>query len=258
MLEVRACQHCGTNLPHVSRGRPQRFCSDKCRKAWGRLNGQNTPEPHPALKTQNHDLQPIDIVERICPEIRTHTPSWKRINEGTWKLTRARVTAWVMNVAPEAKHPRAWIARCGDQASNPTTLGETKALAAQMIRGLPGDREGADPIYFLNRWGAHFVRPQSEDEPYVEPVAPKGLRVRLSIMGERKLQVLGCGFRVVTIQFKGKVVLLHHNGKTAAIDRAAFKELVASNRRYRKRNNGGRMSARKETTPEVRLSGAAS
>jgi hypothetical protein len=163
-----------------------------------------------------------------------------------------------MNVAPEAKHPRAWIARCGDQASNPTTLGETKALAAQMIRGLPGDREGADPIYFLNRWAAHFVRPQSEDEPYVEPVAPKGLRVRLSIMGERKLQVLGCGFRVVTIQFKGKVVLLHHNGKTAAIDRAAFKELVASNRRYRKRNNGGRMSARKETTPEVRLSGAAS
>jgi endogenous inhibitor of DNA gyrase (YacG/DUF329 family) len=31
MLEVRACQHCGTDLPHVSRGRPPRFCSDKCR-----------------------------------------------------------------------------------------------------------------------------------------------------------------------------------------------------------------------------------
>jgi hypothetical protein len=30
--------------------------------------------------------------------------------------------------------------------------------------------------------------------------------------------------------------MLHHNGKTAAIDRTDFKELVASNKRYRERN----------------------
>jgi hypothetical protein len=37
--------------------------------------------------------------------------------------------------------------------------------------------------------------------PYVKLIAPKGLRVRLGITNHRKLQVLGCGFRVVTVQF---------------------------------------------------------
>jgi hypothetical protein len=232
---VEKCLFCGDPITRAARGRPQRFCREAHRKAYSRLNGQNNPKPHDDLKTQNLDSQPIDIVERICPEIRTHTPSWKRLNECTWKFTRGRVTAWIMNVAPQANHPRAWIARCGDQASNPTTLGEAKALAAQMVRGLPGDRDVADPIYFLNMWAAHCAR-QPEDEPYIERVAPKGFRVRLGITNHRKLQVLGCGFRVVTVQFRGKTVMLHHNGKTAAIDRTDFKELVASNKRYRERN----------------------
>jgi len=143
-----------------------------------------------------------------------------------------------MNVAPEANHPRAWIARVGNQASNSTTLGEAKALAAQMVRGLSGDREVADPIYFLNKWAALYAdqRPQDDEKPDVKPSTHKGLRVRLGITNHRKLQGLGCGFRVVTVQFRGKTVVLHHNGNTATIDRKDFKELVASNRRYRERN----------------------
>ena len=192
-----------------------------------------------AHKPQNQDLQPIDIIERICPEIRTYTPSWKRINECTWKLSRGHVTAYVMNVAPTTNHPRAWIARYDDQASDPTTLGEAKSIASQMIRGLPGDRTVGDQIFFLNKWAALFADQRAEDEekPYVEPIAPKGFRVRLGIMGEHRLQVLGCGFRVMTIQFRGEKVLLHHNGNTAVIDRAGFKELVASNKAYRQRNH---------------------
>ena len=104
---VEKCLHCGKPITRAERGRPQRFCTDAHRKAYSRLNGQNKPKPHHDLKTQNLDFQPIDIVERICPEIRTHTPSWKRLNECTWKLTRGTVTAWVMNVAPNANHPRA-------------------------------------------------------------------------------------------------------------------------------------------------------
>src|SRR5262245_52834949 len=105
-----------------------------------------------------------------------------------------------MNVGPLANDPRAWVARCRDQASNPTTLGEAKALAAQMVRGLPGDREVIDPMYFLNKWAAHFTS-RSEEKPYVQPVPPKGFHVRLGISDQRKLQGLGCGFRIVTIQF---------------------------------------------------------
>ena len=107
-----------------------------------------------------------------------------------------------------------------------------------MVRGLPGDREVADPIYSLNKWAALYAeqRRQDDEKPYVQPIAPKGLRVRLGITNQRKLQVLGCGFRVVSVQFRGKTVVLHHNGNTATIDRKDFKELVASNRRNRERN----------------------
>ena len=79
-------------------------------------------------------------------------------------------------------------------------------------------------------------RPQDDEKTYVKPSTHKGLRVRIGITNPRKLQILGCGFRVIIVQFRGKTVMLHHNGNTATIDQKHFKELVASNRRYRERN----------------------
>jgi hypothetical protein len=76
----------------------------------------------------------------------------------------------------------------------------------------------------------------AEEEPYVEPIPPKGLKVNIGIDGEKALQVLGCGFRRVTVQLRGKNVLLHHNGYTATMKRADFKDLLAANKRYRKHN----------------------
>ena len=63
----------------------------------------------------------------------------------------------------------------------------------------------------------------------------KGFRVRLSIDAEKELQVLGCGWRIVTCQFRGNNVLLHHDGSVASMKRQAFKELVAANRRLRRK-----------------------
>ena len=62
-----------------------------------------------------------------------------------------------------------------------------------------------------------------------------GFRVRLCIDTEKELQVLGCGWRIVTCQFRGNNVLLHHNGSVASMKRQAFKELVAANRRLRRK-----------------------
>ena len=232
---VSSCLHCGKPVTSSTRGRPSKFCGDAHRKAYGRLNGQNSPKQPITFKTQNHDTQPIDIVEGICPESRAHFPPWKRINECTWKLTRGHVTAYVMNVAPEANHPHAWIARVGEYACSPTTLGEAKSTAAQMIRGLPGDWAVDDGIYFLNQQAeGFFSRP--EDKPHIAPVPQKGIKVHLGISGHRKLQILGCGFRVVTVRLRGKNVILHHNGKTAVIERKDFKELLAANRAYRMRH----------------------
>jgi hypothetical protein len=62
---------------------------------------------------------------------------------------------------------------------------------------------------------------------------PKGFRVRLCIEAEKELQVLGCGWRIVTCQFRGHKVLLHHNGTVATMKRAAFMALVAATRAAR-------------------------
>jgi hypothetical protein len=55
-----------------------------------------------------------------------------------------------------------------------------------------------------------------------------GFRVRLCIDTEKELQVLGCGWRIVTCQFRGTKVLLNHNGSVATMQRQAFKELVSA------------------------------
>ena len=61
----------------------------------------------------------------------------------------------------------------------------------------------------------------------------RGFKVRICIEGEKELQILGCGWRIVTCQFRGNKVLLHHNGNVAAMKRKAFKELLAALRAVR-------------------------
>jgi hypothetical protein len=61
----------------------------------------------------------------------------------------------------------------------------------------------------------------------------KGFRVRLCVEAEKELQIFGCGWRIVTCQFRSNRVLLHHNGNTATMKRGAFKELVAVMRALR-------------------------
>jgi hypothetical protein len=55
-------------------------------------------------------------------------------------------------------------------------------------------------------------------------------------MLEDEAPAIGCGFRQVLVRFRGKRVKLHTVGFTATMMRYKFKELIASNKRYRKRN----------------------
>jgi hypothetical protein len=61
----------------------------------------------------------------------------------------------------------------------------------------------------------------------------KGVKLRLCIETEKELPVLGCGWRIVTCQFRGNKVLLHHNGNVATMTRDAFKKLVSAMRASR-------------------------
>jgi hypothetical protein len=67
-----------------------------------------------------------------------------------------------------------------------------------------------------------------------------GIRARVFINAQEELQVLGCGQRIVTIQLRGKEVLLHHNGNTAKMKRSAFKEFLKRNKEARLRIYGKR------------------
>ena len=60
----------------------------------------------------------------------------------------------------------------------------------------------------------------------------KGVR----LIFEDEAPAIGSGHRLVLVQFRGKKVILHGGGYTATIKRNVFKELVASNKRHRKRN----------------------
>jgi hypothetical protein len=75
---------------------------------------------------------------------------------------------------------------------------------------------------------------------------PIGLRARVFINDQEELQVLGCGQRIVTIQFRGKHVLLHHNHNTAKMKRAAFKDFL-------KRNKAARLRIYGKKRPKLRL-----
>ena len=63
----------------------------------------------------------------------------------------------------------------------------------------------------------------------------KGFQVRLCIEAEKELQVLGCGWRIVTVELDGPKMRLHHNGNTATMKRPAFKALIAANKRLRRK-----------------------
>ena len=65
--------------------------------------------------------------------------------------------------------------------------------------------------------------------------AVKGLKLRICIEGEKELQILGCGWRVVACQFRGNKVILHYNGSIATMKRKAFKEMLAANKRLRRK-----------------------
>ena len=55
------------------------------------------------------------------------------------------------------------------------------------------------------------------------------------IESEKEAQVLGCGWRIVTLSAPRQHLLLHHNGSVASMKRQAFRDLISANRRLRRK-----------------------
>ena len=116
-----------------------------------------------------------DIEITSVPEAKKRPPNpsrfkFEKVNEITWKLTDSSMTnvpashgqwggyrvtkaiAWVINVAPNA-----WLARCGDQTSNPLALTAAKSAAMAMAKGACGDYAVGNPIAHLNGLAAMLI-----------------------------------------------------------------------------------------------------
>ena len=109
--------------------------------------------------------QRIENTSVLAPKKRPPNPSrftFEKVNDATWKLTNGDMTnvpshgqwggygvtkaiGWVTNVAPNA-----WLARCGDQTSNPIPLNMAKSEAMAMAKGACSDYVVANPVAHLN------------------------------------------------------------------------------------------------------------
>ena len=123
--------------------------------------------------------QGADFLEKFEPENLSQKTKlhFERVNEVSFKLTDGDVTnvpashgqwggyratkavAWVIKIGSDA-----WLARCGDEASGPSSFNEAKANALAMARGACGDYFIENPIDHLNGLQARLLDRDGEAE----------------------------------------------------------------------------------------------
>jgi hypothetical protein len=177
------CEHCGEALPNKERGRPQRFCSDRCRQAHRKIGctAENGLRYRTGRVKQKSDLEPIEDATEFKPEnlfLKTSSLRCERVNDSTFKITNGELTnvpashgqwsgyratkalTWIIKLEAEA-----WLARCGNQAWGPSSFSEAKANAFAMARGAIGDYCVADPIEHLNGLTARLTALEADTSP---------------------------------------------------------------------------------------------
>jgi len=148
---MHSCQHCGIEVESKQRGRPVKYCSDRCRKAASREGNLRTKrqvltDSTGLQKSLKKDKQKQSVA---CPESEFSKKKplrFERVNEVTCKLTDGTYTdvpaspgkwpgyrttkavAWVIRLGPKR-----WRAICGDMASYTLPLAEAKTAAKRMV-----------------------------------------------------------------------------------------------------------------------------
>jgi len=178
---VKRCEHCNALVPETKRGRPQRFCSDRCRQAHRKvgLRPGNGPRYRTGRVRQKTVLQGADFTNEFEPKKLSQKTNlrFERVNEVTFRLTDGEVAnvpashgqwggyrttkavAWVIKIGPDA-----WLARCGDRSCGPMTFDKAKADALNMAKGFYHEVRLRDPVAYLNRLYARIADHDREAE----------------------------------------------------------------------------------------------
>jgi hypothetical protein len=177
---VKQCIQCKKAIPESGRGRPQKFCSDKCRQAHRKIgsaaeHGLRYRTDRAKPKTVSEGFVLLDEIEpkNLSPKTDLR---FERVNETTFKLTDGESTnvpasygqwggyrttkavAWVINIASGQ-----WLARCRNEVAGPSSFKDAKANALAMARGAHGDYFIENPIHHLNGLQARLL--DSDVEP---------------------------------------------------------------------------------------------
>jgi hypothetical protein len=226
------CKRCGKEF--CKKRTEQNYCSPECRKeAW---NGTKKRRLSPSRRgilgsVQNGPFSPINSVACKAP----FTPD-------LGPFVRAQIVAQedepnpIGFSLPDGTKGRVWLASDKDHSKiigddrlwrvNTEELLRQKERRPKAISWLPTAETLCRPIIVVGR-----NDPVREVDDALRTV--KGFKLRICIESEKELQILGCGWRIVTCQFRGDKVLLHHNGSIATMRRKAFKELLAAIRTVR-------------------------
>jgi hypothetical protein len=203
-LEV--CKRRGCDAEFGKKREAQRFCSERCREAYA------------------YDVRRA--------ELGVKTPRKRRL--GTTPLGSTENGLFYSTKSIDCKHPRkvdlgAFVRAQQDQL-NPIHFTTPEGIKGKVW--LASDKNGNKLIGDDRHWRCHVPAAAKVDQEAKRVSASladiweteldrlRGFRVRLCIEGEKELQVLGCGWRIVTCQFRGDKVLLHHNGNTGTMKRS--------------------------------------
>lgn len=209
----------------------QEFCSAQCRNAAWKKPRKRRLKGTPLGSVANDSFSPTNSVACKPPS----TPD-------LGAFVRAQIVAHqddphsITFALPDGTKGRAWLAS-DDQGSkiigddrlwriNAEELVRQKERRFKTTPWTPTAEELRRPIIVVGR--NDLVRDVDDALGMV-----KGFTLRICIEGEKELQVLGCGWRIVTCQFRGDKVHLRHNGSIATMKRKAFKELLADIRTVR-------------------------
>ena len=214
----------------------QDYCSAQCRKAaWSDTKKRRLMPSRRGIlgSVQNGPFSPTKTGTCKPP----HTPD-------LGAFVRAQIVAHqddpnsITFVLPDGSTGRAWLASnnagskiIGDDRLwriNTEELLRQQERRAKAISWLPMAKTLRRPIIVVGR-----NDPVRDVDDALGTV--KGFRLRICVEDEKELQILGCGWRIITCRFRGNKVLLHHNGNKATMKRTAFKTFLAANRRARQR-----------------------
>ena len=209
----------------------QEFCSAQCRNAAWKKPRKRRLKGTPLGSVANGPFSSIKT--EACK--RPQTPD-------SGAFVRAQIVAQEAEpnpigfTLPDGAKGRAWLASDNDGSKiigddrllrvNTEELLRQRERRPKAISWLPTAQALRRPIIVVGR-----NDPVRDVDDALRTV--KGFKLRLCIEGEKELQILGCGWRIVTCQFRGDKVLLHHNGNVATMKRKAFKELLSAVRAAR-------------------------